>query len=34
MNSDIHIYYYQQNEEQLKYAKALWERIRRECRQT
>lgn len=29
--SDIHIYYLQTNETQTKYAKELWERIRREC---
>jgi Dopa 4,5-dioxygenase family protein len=29
--SDVHIYYYQNNESQAKYAKELWERIRREC---
>jgi aromatic ring-cleaving dioxygenase len=28
---DVHIYYLQQNEEQTKYARELWERIRREC---
>ncbi|KAF9767766.1 hypothetical protein IL306_015023 [Fusarium sp. DS 682] len=28
--SDIHIYYLQTNESQVKYAKELWERIRRE----
>lgn len=27
---DVHIYYYQNNEEQTSFAKALWERIRRE----
>jgi aromatic ring-cleaving dioxygenase len=27
---DIHIYYYQSNPEQTKFAKELWERIRRE----
>jgi len=27
---DIHIYYFQNNAEQLKFAKELWERIRRE----
>ncbi|VUC31387.1 unnamed protein product [Clonostachys rosea] len=27
---DIHIYYFQNNEEQAKHARALWERIRRE----
>ncbi|GKU05884.1 dopa -dioxygenase [Fusarium langsethiae] len=27
---DVHIYYYQSNKEQTKYAKELWERIRRE----
>ncbi|KAI0100260.1 DOPA-like domain-containing protein [Nemania sp. FL0031] len=27
---DVHIYYYQNNPEQTEYAKALWERIRRE----
>ncbi|KAI0419453.1 DOPA-like domain-containing protein [Xylaria grammica] len=27
---DIHIYYYQNNKQQTEYAKALWERIRRE----
>jgi hypothetical protein len=30
--SDIHIYYFQKNPEQLKFAKELWERIRRECK--
>lgn len=30
-DSDIHIYYFQNNEEQAKHARALWERIRREC---
>jgi len=28
---DIHIYYFQKNPEQKKYARELWERIRREC---
>jgi hypothetical protein len=32
--SDIHIYYLQTNETQVKYAKELWERIRRECKLT
>lgn len=32
--SDVHIYYYQNNESQAKYAKELWERIRRECMRT
>ncbi|KAI1817317.1 DOPA-like domain-containing protein [Poronia punctata] len=27
---DVHIYYYQTNKQQKEYAKALWERIRRE----
>ncbi|KAI3324234.1 DOPA-like domain-containing protein [Xylariaceae sp. AK1471] len=27
---DVHIYYYQANKQQAEYAKALWERIRRE----
>ncbi|KAI0863887.1 DOPA-like domain-containing protein [Xylaria cubensis] len=27
---DVHIYYFQNNAQQLEYAKALWERIRRE----
>jgi len=27
---DVHIYYFQENEEQKKFAKELWERIRRE----
>ncbi|KAI1429896.1 DOPA-like domain-containing protein [Xylaria sp. FL1777] len=27
---DVHIYYYQNNKQQTEYAKALWERIRRE----
>ncbi|KAI0129635.1 DOPA-like domain-containing protein [Xylariales sp. AK1849] len=27
---DVHIYYFQRNEEQSKYARELWERIRRE----
>ena len=31
-HSDVHIYYLQSNEEQTKYAKELWERIRRECK--
>ncbi len=30
--SDIHIYYFQQSKEQTKYARELWERIRRECK--
>lgn len=30
--SDIHIYHYQQNSEQVKYASELYERIRRECK--
>jgi len=29
--SDVHIYYMQSNPEQAKYARELWERIRREC---
>lgn len=28
---DIHIYHFQGNKEQAKYARELWERIRREC---
>jgi hypothetical protein len=32
LNSDVHIYYFQANETQKKFAKELWERIRRECR--
>lgn len=31
-NSDIHVYYFQANPEQTKFAKELWERIRRECK--
>ncbi|KAI0434249.1 DOPA-like domain-containing protein [Xylaria sp. FL1042] len=27
---DVHIYYYQNNKQQMEYARALWERIRRE----
>lgn len=30
-SSDVHIYYYHGNEAQTAYARALWERIRREC---
>ena len=30
--SDAHIYYFQQNEEQTNYARALRERIVRECK--
>ena len=30
--SDIHIYYCHSNKEQAKYARELWERIRRECK--
>ena len=30
-HSDIHIYYFQKNAKQLKFARELWERIRREC---
>ncbi len=30
-DSDVHIYYFQENAEQKKFAKELWERIRREC---
>lgn len=29
---DVHVYYIQTNKEQAKYARELWERIRRECR--
>lgn len=29
--SDVHVYYFQANAEQLKFARELWERIRREC---
>ncbi|KAG9233426.1 DOPA-like domain-containing protein [Amylocarpus encephaloides] len=29
---DIHIYYYQLNEGQNKFARELWERVRRECK--
>jgi hypothetical protein len=28
---DVHVYFFQENAEQLKFAKELWERIRREC---
>lgn len=31
VGSDIHVYYFQTNPEQLKFASELWERIRREC---
>lgn len=30
-NSDVHIYYFQENAEQKTFARELWERIRREC---
>jgi hypothetical protein len=30
---DVHVYYFQANEEQAKFAKELWERIRRECKE-
>jgi len=29
--SDVHIYYFQNNGIQKKFARELWERIRREC---
>lgn len=29
--SDIHIYHFQRNEQQAKYARELYDRIRREC---
>lgn len=29
--SDVHIYYFQENTTQKKFARELWERIRREC---
>ena len=32
--SDVHVYYFQNNEKQMQFAKALWERIRRECKYT
>ena len=31
-SSDVHIYYFQANSEQMAYARALHERIRRECK--
>jgi Dopa 4,5-dioxygenase family len=30
-HSDIHVYYFQKNASQMKFARELWERIRREC---
>ena len=30
--SDIHVYYFQKNASQMKFARELWERIRRECK--
>lgn len=32
VSSDVHIYHFQKNPEQAKFARELWERIRRECR--
>lgn len=34
ISSDVHVYYFQENKEQAKYAHELWERIRRECMYT
>lgn len=30
--SDVHVYHFQHNPAQVKYAQELWERIRRECK--
>jgi DOPA 4,5-dioxygenase len=30
-NSDVHIYYFQENVGQKTFARELWERVRREC---
>lgn len=32
VSSDVHIYHFQKNPEQAKFARELWERIRRECK--